>query len=160
MKEVDYQEVFPKIIPQIKDGAFLVVRGKERTNVMTFGWATFGFVWRRPVMMVAVRKTRFTHGIIEETDSFIVSVPKGDMKMDLRFVLAGEEGDPGLLEEVQGGADGRAGNDVGDDWFVESLGREDMISGASIKRVKRQIHEYPPEPPLSAQIPPPLGSGG
>jgi len=76
------------------------------------------------------------------------------------FVLAGEEGDPGLFEEIQGGADGRAGNHVGVDGSVESFGREDMISGASIRWVKRQIPEYPPEPPLSAQIPPPLGSGG
>jgi len=86
MKDVDYQKVFPKIIPQIvKEGAFLVVKGKEKTNVMTIGWATFGFVWRKPVMMVAVRKTRFTHGLLEGADSFTVTVPTGDMKKEINL---------------------------------------------------------------------------
>jgi flavin reductase (DIM6/NTAB) family NADH-FMN oxidoreductase RutF len=51
-------------------------------NVMTIGWALFGYVWRRPVLMVAVRKTRHTFGIIEDADSFTVSVPTGDMKKE------------------------------------------------------------------------------
>mgnify|MGYP007070656883 CR=1 FL=1 len=77
------------------------------------------------------------------------------------FVLGGEEGDAGVFEEVEGGADGDPGDHVGHDEFVVFGGhREKMIPGASIKRVKRQIHEYPPEHHLSAQIPPPLGSGG
>ena len=51
------------------------------------------------------------------------------------FVLAGEEGDPGLLEEVQGGADGRAGNRVPDHRLVVFLGqRTDNLRG---------IHQLP-----------------
>jgi flavin reductase (DIM6/NTAB) family NADH-FMN oxidoreductase RutF len=85
MKEVDYQAVAPTIMKRISDGAFLVAQAGDRVNVMTIGWATFGYVWRKPIMMVAVRKTRFTFGIIEEADSFTVSFPTGDMKKEIDF---------------------------------------------------------------------------
>jgi flavin reductase (DIM6/NTAB) family NADH-FMN oxidoreductase RutF len=46
---------------------------------MTIGWATFGFIWQKPVMMVAVRSTRHTFGIIEKALDFTVTIPSGDM---------------------------------------------------------------------------------
>ena len=85
MKDFNYQETFPKVMKQVKEGAFLVVKGKERVNMMTIGWAMLGLVWRRPTMMVAVRTSRFTHGIIEGADSFTVSVPTGKMKKEIDF---------------------------------------------------------------------------
>jgi flavin reductase (DIM6/NTAB) family NADH-FMN oxidoreductase RutF len=85
MKEFHYQEVAPHVLKKIEEGAFLVVKGKERVNVMTIGWAMLGIVWRRPMMMVAVRTSRFTHPLIEEADSFTVSVPAGAMKKEINF---------------------------------------------------------------------------
>ncbi len=85
MKNVDYQDIFQLSMKRIKDGAFLVVQSGDRTNVMTIGWALFGYVWRKPITMVAVRKTRYTFGIIEEGDSFTVSVPTGDMTKEIQF---------------------------------------------------------------------------
>ena len=85
MKDFHYQEVAPQILKKIEEGAFLVVKGKERVNVMTIGWAMLGIVWRRPIMMVAVRTSRFTHALIEEADSFTVSVPTGTMKKEINF---------------------------------------------------------------------------
>jgi len=85
MKEVDYQAVAPMIMNRIKDGAFLVAQAGDRVNVMTIGWTAFGYVWRKPLMMVAVRNSRFTFGIIEDGDSFTVSFPTGDMKKEIDF---------------------------------------------------------------------------
>jgi len=68
-----------------KGGAFLVVQAKGRKNVMTIGWSMFGYVWGKSVMMVAVRNSRFTHGIIEEADSFTVSVPTEKMQKETSF---------------------------------------------------------------------------
>ena len=85
MKEVNEMEIAQKAVELIKGGAFLVVQAKGRKNVMTIGWAMFGFAWRKPVMMVAVRSSRFTHGIIEQADSFTVSVPTGDMSKEINF---------------------------------------------------------------------------
>ncbi len=85
MKDVQEQEIAQMNMKRIQEGAFLVVKAKDRQNVMTIGWAMFGYVWRRSVMMVAVRNSRFTYGIIEGADSFSVSVPTGNMQKELNF---------------------------------------------------------------------------
>ncbi|HEX7371174.1 MAG TPA: flavin reductase family protein [Thermodesulfobacteriota bacterium] len=83
MKEFRYHEKAGEVLKQVEEGAFLVVKGKEKTNVMTIGWALVGVMWRRPTMMVAVRTSRFTHKLIEEAESFTVSFPAGDMKKEI-----------------------------------------------------------------------------
>jgi flavin reductase (DIM6/NTAB) family NADH-FMN oxidoreductase RutF len=85
MKDVNAQEVAQRAMKQIQQGAFLVVQTKEQKNLMTIGWALMGFVWRRSTMMVAVRKSRFTHSLIEEADSFTVGVPTGNMEKEINF---------------------------------------------------------------------------
>jgi flavin reductase (DIM6/NTAB) family NADH-FMN oxidoreductase RutF len=85
MKDFRYQDMTSKVLKRLEGGAFLVVKGKDRMNVMTIGWAMLGVVWRRPCLMVAVRSSRFTHGIIEEADSFTVTFPTGDMKKEINF---------------------------------------------------------------------------
>jgi flavin reductase (DIM6/NTAB) family NADH-FMN oxidoreductase RutF len=52
---------------------------------MTIGWATFGFIWQKPVMMVAVRSTRHTFGIIEKAQDFTVTIPSGNMSKTTAF---------------------------------------------------------------------------
>lgn len=51
---------------------------------MTIGWASFGIVWNKPILMVMVRKSRHSYGIIEKADNFTVSVP---VNMDLKKAL-------------------------------------------------------------------------
>jgi len=85
MKKVNAFEVVPATMKKIQEGAFLTVAAKGQKNVMTIGWAMFGFVWRRSAMMVAVRNSRFTYGMIEGADSFAVSVPTGNMQKELNF---------------------------------------------------------------------------
>lgn len=85
MKKVVAQEIMGSSIKQIPNGAFLVVQAKNRRNVMTIGWALFGFVWRRSTLMVAVRNSRFTHTLLAEADSFAVSIPSGQMERELNF---------------------------------------------------------------------------
>lgn len=79
MKDLNYLSIAEDAICKIKKGAFLTVKAEDRKNTMTIGWAAFGFVWLKPVMMVAVRRTRYTFGIIESAGDFTVSVPSGDM---------------------------------------------------------------------------------
>lgn len=50
-----------------------------RKNIMTIGWGLVGVLWREPVFMVAVRDSRYTHGLIEETNEFTVNVPGDNM---------------------------------------------------------------------------------
>jgi flavin reductase (DIM6/NTAB) family NADH-FMN oxidoreductase RutF len=85
MYKVDYMTVAEKTMNQIKKGAFLTVRAGEALNTMTIGWATIGYVWRRPILMVAVRDSRHTFGIIEKAADFTVSVPMTDMPEAIMF---------------------------------------------------------------------------
>ena len=85
MKELDYMAVADRAMKQIKKGAFLTVRSEKGLNTMTIGWATIGFVWRKPIFMIAVRNSRHTFGIIEKAADFTVSVPSGDLKEAIAF---------------------------------------------------------------------------
>lgn len=85
MKEMDSMAVAERAMAQIRKGAFLTVKAAENLNTMTIGWATVGFVWHKPVMMVAVRESRHTFGIIEKASDFTVSVPAGGMEDELSF---------------------------------------------------------------------------
>ena len=85
MKDVDYTSVVQDSISKIKEGAFLTVKSGNALNTMTIGWATFGVVWRKPTMMVAVRSSRHTFRIIEAAKDFTVTVPAGDMHKETDF---------------------------------------------------------------------------
>jgi flavin reductase (DIM6/NTAB) family NADH-FMN oxidoreductase RutF len=85
MKRVNYMAVADKAMVQIKEGAFLTVKAGEALNTMTIGWALIGFVWSKPMMMVAVRLSRHTFGIIEKAVDFTVSIPSVNMDQELNF---------------------------------------------------------------------------
>ncbi len=67
-------------------GLFLVTQGKDKKpNAMTIGWGFLGTMWRRPVFVIAVRFSRYTHKLIEESDSFTVCLPGNNMEEWLEF---------------------------------------------------------------------------
>ena len=85
MREVDFMTAYEGVMKQIKEGAFLTVKAGEALNTMTLGWATIGFAWKKPIMMVMVRNTRHTYSLIEKAADFTVSVPTGNMKKEIAF---------------------------------------------------------------------------
>jgi flavin reductase (DIM6/NTAB) family NADH-FMN oxidoreductase RutF len=67
-------------------GLLLVSVGSDgKPNVMTIGWGLIGTLWSKPVYMVAVRKSRYTHALMEETGDFTVNVPKKGMEEITKF---------------------------------------------------------------------------
>jgi flavin reductase (DIM6/NTAB) family NADH-FMN oxidoreductase RutF len=70
-------KVLPKILDSLKrKGLLLASTGKScRANVMTIGWANIGILWYRPFFIAYVRKSRYTHELLEETGDFTVNVP-------------------------------------------------------------------------------------
>jgi len=56
---------------QLPEGAFLMVKG----NPMTIGWAQCGILWSREILTVYVRQSRHTHDLLEDCDTFTVSIP-------------------------------------------------------------------------------------
>jgi flavin reductase (DIM6/NTAB) family NADH-FMN oxidoreductase RutF len=85
MQDVDFMSVYERVMKQIKEGAFLTVKAGEELNTMTIGWATIGIAWRKPIMMVMVRNSRYTFNLIEKAVDFTVSVPTGEMKKQIAF---------------------------------------------------------------------------
>ncbi len=85
MQRIQIDSMLPQVMKQIKAGAFLVVRAGDDLNVMTIGWASFGIIWGKPIMTVAVRPTRHTFGIIERAHDFSVSVPAAGMAKEIEF---------------------------------------------------------------------------
>jgi flavin reductase (DIM6/NTAB) family NADH-FMN oxidoreductase RutF len=49
---------------------------------MTIGWATIGYIWQRPVFMIAVRDSRHTFKLLEQTDNYTVTIPSGEAFKD------------------------------------------------------------------------------
>jgi flavin reductase (DIM6/NTAB) family NADH-FMN oxidoreductase RutF len=85
MINVNYNELLPKVVEKLGSGGLFLTSGTERPNTMVIGWGSVGIYWNKPVFIVPVRLSRFTHGLIEEAGEFTVSVPFGDMKAELAF---------------------------------------------------------------------------
>ena len=80
----------------IEGGLLLVSQGEdEKPNIMTIGWGFLGTIWRKPYFIVAVRKSRHTYKLLEESNSFTVCVPvKGmDNVLEVCGVKSGRDMD-------------------------------------------------------------------
>lgn len=82
---IKYNENLNEVLDQIGKGAFLTVKYNDLVNTMTIGWANFGIIWNKPILLVMVRKSRYTYGIIEKSHNFTVSVP---VNIDLKKALS------------------------------------------------------------------------
>lgn len=85
MRNLDYMSIAEDAMKKIKKGAFLTVKAGEALNTMTIGWATFGFIWQKPIMMVVVRDSRHTFGIMEKAQDYTVTIPANDMSKTIVF---------------------------------------------------------------------------
>jgi len=47
---------------------------RRRPNAMTIGWGAMGVFWGKPIFIVPVRGSRYTHQCIEKTGDFTVNV--------------------------------------------------------------------------------------
>lgn len=61
MKNVAQSELFVQLEKHLSGKGCFLVTGKDQPNFMTIGWATAGIMWGKPVVMVAVRLSRYTH---------------------------------------------------------------------------------------------------
>ncbi|OGI05140.1 MAG: flavin reductase [Candidatus Melainabacteria bacterium GWF2_32_7] len=79
MKEIQFNQLSKEMLDQLMKGAFLTVKDNNgNLNTMTIAWGSLGYMWRRPIFMVMVRYSRYTHKLIENTNEFTVSFPLSD----------------------------------------------------------------------------------
>ena len=75
MREVMYNEYANEVLPALEKGAFLSVSAGDVDNTMTIAWGALSFMWRKPVVIVMVRYSRYTYELLEKVDTFTVSIP-------------------------------------------------------------------------------------
>ena len=75
IKNVAYDYNIAGFLEQLNKGAFLTTQYGGENNVMTIGWGQIGIIWRKPVMTVLVRKSRYTKTLLDGSKEFTVSVP-------------------------------------------------------------------------------------
>lgn len=85
LRDIAYNEMSKEMLEQLQKGAFLTVKGGDEINTMTIGWGNIGFIWNKPIFMVAVRYSRYTYELLEKTDEFTISVP---LTKDMKRALA------------------------------------------------------------------------
>ncbi len=85
-KDVKYNEYLKELTEQLPKGAFLTVKSGDKLNTMTIGWGTVGVIWGKPMFVVLVRYSRYTHQLLETAEEFTVSIPvHKDLKKELAF---------------------------------------------------------------------------
>lgn len=86
MQQVNYTDYLKETYECLTSGGlFLNTRG-DKDNSMVIGWGGVNVYWGKPVFIVPVRYSRFTHDQLEKNPCFTVSVPMGvDLKKALGF---------------------------------------------------------------------------
>lgn len=84
---VNLKNFAEETIDKLGDPGLLLVGAKKngKANAMAISWGFVGFLWRKPVFVVAVRPSRFTHEFIEQTGEFTVNVPKEGMEETVNY---------------------------------------------------------------------------
>ena len=99
-------------------GLFLVSAGEDgKPNAMTIGWGLVGTMWREPFFNVAVRLSRHTHKLIEESREFTVCLPAKGMGEALEVCGTKSGRDMDKFKEL--GLTARKGSTVGAPYIAE-----------------------------------------
>lgn len=86
IQRINYNEYSSEALEQLKKGAFLTVKDGNEANTMTIGWGTIGYIWNKPIFMVAVRYSRHTYKLLENAKEFTVSIPlNNNLKKELSY---------------------------------------------------------------------------
>ena len=85
--EVGYTEYLKETNKMLGHGGLLLASADAQgnPNAMTIGWGTVGIIWGKPIFVVLVRPSRYTHGLIEMTGDFTVNVPTPELKDEVLF---------------------------------------------------------------------------
>ncbi len=64
-------------------------------NTMTIAWGSFGVMWNRPFVLIAVRPTRYTYEFTNQYDDFTVTAFADEYRNDLSILgsKSGRDGD-------------------------------------------------------------------
>ncbi|SDF41901.1 flavin reductase family protein [Sporomusa acidovorans] len=78
--QLTYEQYSAEAARLMPKNAFMTTASGDKTNTMTIGWGSVGIVWRKPVFTVLVRQSRYTKGLVDQSNEFTVTLPLTDMK--------------------------------------------------------------------------------
>ncbi len=91
-QSIDPRKLDKNIIDLIDPRGVILLAGEgEKANPMTVSWGHFGVMWNRPIFIVHVRPTRYTHSLMEEGEDFTLNVI-GDDRTDVLEVSGRKSG--------------------------------------------------------------------
>lgn len=94
-------ESFTKLSENFSEGVFLVTKADGKTNVMLVGWPMMGRLFRKDVIMIPIRKSRYSHDFLEKNGDFTLCVPKVHTILEERNVCGTKSGrDMDKIEEL------------------------------------------------------------
>ncbi len=84
---VPYTTRLEETLAALDDPGVLLVSARPggRPNAMVIGWGAIGTIWGKPIFTVMVRPSRFTYGLIEASQEFLVCVPAAGQRHVVDF---------------------------------------------------------------------------
>lgn len=79
MQHVAFHFNASKNLEILSKTAFLTTHHGAKTNVMVTAWGALGVMWKLPVFVAMVRKSRYSYKLIEKTREFTVTFPYCDL---------------------------------------------------------------------------------
>ena len=96
MLEVNVKELAMDVVDLWMNQWLLLTAGTlEDCNMMTVAWGSIGCMWSKPFAQVVVRPHRYTHGYMEQSDSFTLCAFPDEHRKDLQTLgtFSGRDGD-------------------------------------------------------------------
>ncbi len=85
MQRVPFLFNAEKNLSVLSRAAFLTTKYRDKTNVMTTAWGSIGYMWKLPVLVALVRKSRYTYSLLTKSQEFTVSVPYADASQEIEI---------------------------------------------------------------------------
>jgi flavin reductase (DIM6/NTAB) family NADH-FMN oxidoreductase RutF len=85
MREVPYNQYLTEVDKHLKQGGIFLTSKGEKVNTMVIGWGGINIYWGKPIFIAPVRKSRYSHNLIETSGEFTISIPLNE---DMRKALA------------------------------------------------------------------------
>lgn len=92
-KQIDVFDYAGHICKALKpNGVLLTTSSNGFVNTMTIGWGTLGVDWSRPMFIAYVRKSRYTHLMLQENPEFTVNIPIGEVDKHILGICGSRSG--------------------------------------------------------------------
>jgi flavin reductase (DIM6/NTAB) family NADH-FMN oxidoreductase RutF len=80
-EKIQYTDYYREVMEVLSSRGLLLgtYDAAGKPNIMTIGWGAVGPVWGKPLWVVLVRPSRYTHDGIEKAGCFTVNVPTPEM---------------------------------------------------------------------------------